>query len=96
MKNTTIYVDYWYCWWYGGYYPPGWGWYYPPYYTVSSFTTGTLVMTIQDPNVDNAIGQSEASWVVGINGILSGNYSIDRVLNGIDQAFKQSPYLKTN
>lgn len=96
MKTTHIFYDYWYCWWYGGYYPPGWGWYYPPYVTISTFSTGTFIMTIEDPNVDNPIGQSEAAWVAGINGVLSGNYSIDRVLKSIDQAFTQSPYLKTN
>lgn len=96
MKETHIFYDYWYCWWYGGYYPPGWGWYYPPYVTISAFTTGTLIMTIEDPNEESAIGQVEAAWVAGINGVLSGSYSIDRVLTGVDNAFKQSPYLKTN
>jgi hypothetical protein len=35
-------------------------------------------------------------WTSTINGLLSGQYDISRVNNGIDQAFKQSPYLKTN
>jgi hypothetical protein len=95
ISSTTYYYDYWYDWWYGGWYG-GWGWYYPPYVTVSSFTTGTLLMTIEDPNVESAIDRSEAVWVAGANGVLTGYYSVDRVLKGIDQAFKQSPYLKTN
>jgi len=95
LSSTTYYYDYWYCWWYGGWYG-GWGWYYPPYVTVSSFTTGTLVMTIQDPNVDSAINTSVAVWVAGINGILSGAYNIGRITSGVDQAFSQSTYLKTN
>jgi len=95
ISSTTYYYDYWYCWWYGGWYG-GWGWYYPPYVTVSSFTTGTLVMTIQDPNVDSPINSSVAVWVAGINGILSGAYNIGRITSGVDQAFSQSQYLKTN
>lgn len=95
ISSTTYYYDYWYNWWYGGWYG-GWGWYYPPYVTVSSFTTGSLIMTIADPNVDSAINASEAVWVSAVNGILNGSYDLNRVLNGIDQAFKQSAYLKTN
>ncbi len=26
-----------------------WGWYYPPYYSVSSYTTGTMIITMADP-----------------------------------------------
>jgi len=95
LSSTYFFYDYWYCWYYCGWYG-GWGWYYPPYVTVSSLTTGTLVMTMADPNVDSAINRSPAAWVCGINGILTYTYSIDRILGGIDQAFKQSPYLQTN
>ena len=35
-------------------------------------------------------------WTSGINGLLSGRYDVNRVNKGIDQAFTQSPYLKTN
>lgn len=95
MKSTHYYYWYWYCWWYGGWYG-GWGWYYPPYYTVSSYTTGSLIMVLSDPNIDNPIGQSPASWLVVMNGLLSGGAEVDRVLDGVNQAFEQSPYLKTN
>lgn len=95
MSSTTYFYSYWYCWWYGGYYG-GWGWYYPPYYTVSSYTTGSLIMVIADPNIDSPINQSQTSWVAAMNGLLSGAYDLNRVLEGIDQAFEQSPYLQTN
>jgi hypothetical protein len=95
ISSTTYYYDYWYCWWYGGWYG-GWGWYYPPYVTVSSFTTGSLIMTIEDPNTDSPINSSEAVWVSAVNGILSGAYDISRITKGVEQAFKQSTYLKTN
>lgn len=95
ITSTNYYYSYWYDWWYGGWYG-GWGWYYPPYYTVSSYTTGTLIITMADPNSDSAIEQSPATWVAALNGLLTGSYSTSRVLELIDQAFAQSPYLKTN
>ena len=87
--NTTVvyWYDYW-CWYY--YYYCGWGWYYPSY---STYTTGTLVMGLVaygDDYVDPTI-----VWTGAINGLLSGSYDISRVNKGIDQAFKQSPYLDT-
>mgnify|MGYP001166003122 FL=1 len=95
ISSTTYFYSYWYDWWYGGYYG-GWGWYYPPYYTVSSYTTGSLIMTIADPNIDSPINKSPTAWVGAMNGLLTGSGDINRVLNGIDQAFEQSAYLKTN
>jgi len=87
--NTTIY--YWYnywCWYYPWY--CGWGWGYPSY---SSYTTGTLVMTLID-NEDRV--EPESMWTGAVNGLLSGAYNTTRLNKGIDQAFEQSPYLKIN
>jgi hypothetical protein len=95
ISSTTYFYSYWYGWWYGGYWG-GWGWYYPPYYTVSSYTTGSLIMTLSDPNSDNPINQTPVSWIAAANGLLSYNYDLDRVLDAIDQAFIQSEYLTTN
>jgi hypothetical protein len=87
--NTTIYYwyDYW-CWYY--YYYCGWGWYYP---SVTSYTTGTLVMTLV------ASGETYVDptsvWTAAVNGLVSGSYDESRVIKAIDQAFKQSPYLNT-
>jgi len=95
MSSTTYFYSYWYCWWYGGYWG-GWGWYYPPYYTVSSYTTGSMIITISDPHNDSPINRSPTAWITAMNGLLTYSGDINRVLNGIDQAFEQSPYLKTN
>ncbi|EMS32637.1 hypothetical protein C943_00990 [Mariniradius saccharolyticus AK6] len=95
IRNTTLLYSYWYNWWYGGYYP-GWGWYYPPFYTVSSYTTGSMIITMSDPNVDNPINLTRASWIMVGNGLLSGTGNIARITDSIDQAFIQSPYLKLN
>jgi hypothetical protein len=88
--NTTVYYwyDYW-CWYYPWY--CGYGWGYP---SVSSYTTGTLVMTL----VANGPEYIEPArvWTGAANGVLSGAYDINRAKKGIDQAFTQSPYLKTN
>jgi hypothetical protein len=87
--NTTIYYwnDYW-CWYY--YYYCGWGYYYP---TVTSYTTGTFVMTLVASGADYI--QPTSVWTAALNGLVSGAYNTTRVTNGIDQAFKQSPYLNT-
>jgi len=94
ISTTTYFYSYWYDWWYYGY-GGYWGWYYPPYYTVSSYTTGTFIMTISDPNVDNPINKSPAVWIGAANGLLTYEFDENRVYKGIDQAFAQSPYLNT-
>lgn len=95
ISSTTFFYSYWYDWWYGGYYG-GWGWYYPPYYSVSSITTGSLIIVMADANADPAINKVPRAWLTSITGVLSGDNSVSRVEKGINQAFNQSPYLKTN
>jgi hypothetical protein len=94
-ETTTLlyYYDYW-DWWYGGY--PGYGWgYYPPVYT-SSYTTGTLMMNLFDKNSLGGNGNPILQWTGALNGILTSTFDAVRIKSLIDQAFKQSPYLKTN
>jgi hypothetical protein len=88
--NTTIYYwyDYW-CWYYPYY--CGWGWGYP---SVTAYTTGTLVMSLVADG-DEYVEPAKV-WTGAANGLLSGAYDVTRVNNAIDQAFNQSPYLKTN
>ncbi len=96
-ETTTItyWYDYWYGWW-GGYYPGWGGWYgYPPVY-VSSYSTGTLMMTLHDKDEISADGNPIVLWTGALNGILAGSYNETRMKTGIDKAFDQSPYLKTN
>jgi hypothetical protein len=94
-ETTTVYYyyDYWY-WWYGGYYPP-YGGYYPPVYYGGSYTTGTLLMTIRDPQITGGDGNPILQWTGAINGILEQQYQATRVQPLIDKAFEQSPYLRT-
>jgi hypothetical protein len=75
-----------YTWWYGWWYPyPGWC--YPVVYT---YTTGTLLIAMADPQNQ---ASSDALWVAGINGVLGNTANSTRLNNNIDQAFEQSPYL---
>jgi len=95
-STTIIYGGYWggyYCWYYPYY--CGGGWYYP-YTPVTTYTTGTLLMTLVDPNQESTDGSKRVAWTGAINGLLTGSYVASRVNKGIDQAFAQSPYLKTN
>jgi len=74
------------------------GWYYPWYGTtyVTSYTTGTVAMVMYDPDlVDNTNKKIKVSWAGILNGLAGGGASdaIPRISNGIDQAFRQSPYL---
>jgi hypothetical protein len=93
-ETTTIYV--WYDWWYGWYggYYPYWG--YPPYYMYSSYTTGSLLMSIIDPEEVGGNGNPVAQWTSVISGILTGSFDQTRVKTAVDKAFAMSPYLQTN
>ena len=81
---------------YWGY--PGYGWGYPWYGStyVTSYETGTIAWNLFDPdNVDEDDEVIYLSWVGAINGVLGSSTSNtkDRISRGIDQAFRQSPYL---
>jgi len=93
-ETTTVFYwyDYWY-WWWGGYYPY-WGYNPPVYYT--SYTTGTLLMGLIDPNEMGANGNPVDQWSGAVNGLLTGSYDASRINEAIDKAFSISPYLKTN
>jgi len=90
LINTTIYYWYDYWCWYNPYYC-GWGWGYP---SVSTTTSGTLVMTLVADGSDYI--EPTRVWTALANGLLSGSLNMNRVNKGIDQAFKQSPYLDVN
>ncbi|UXP31922.1 DUF4136 domain-containing protein [Reichenbachiella agarivorans] len=93
ISNTNYFYNWWYNWWYPYYY---WGWYYPPYFTISSYTVGTMILVMSHPEEDSPIGQSLAPWISVSNGILTNYNDIDRATGAIDQSFEQSPYLKIN
>jgi len=92
-------------WWPGwGYYPPygpGWGWGYPGYIGSTKYEQGTLFMDMIDPS-DPMNDPDEPSvpvlWTGALRGLLAGGAAQgqSRIVNGINQAFTQSPYLGRN
>ncbi|MCZ6701613.1 MAG: DUF4136 domain-containing protein [Ignavibacteria bacterium] len=86
---------YWGGWgWWGGY--PGWG--YPGGSVTYKYTTGTIFMTMLDPDKINT-GDSTygAVWLARINGVASSSLNTSaRITQRINDAFNQSPYLGAN
>jgi hypothetical protein len=101
-SNTVVSPGYW--WGYGGYYDPYyWGYpgsyYYYPYTYTYTYETGTLVIELVD--VKHRIQNNNklfVSWNMLASGVLSDSNSdnMQMALDAIDQAFEQSPYLKSN
>ena len=97
---TTTTIDYYYGGYWGWYYPgysPGGGWYYPGYYpaTLTSYTSGTLMIQMTDPNEISSTHDRPVEWLALVNGLLEGSSStlLNSINTTVDQAFTQSPYL---
>jgi len=103
IKTTTVTVFYpgWY-WGYPGYYPPGWwgydGGYYYPYYPTyySSYSAGTLIIEMVNFKAITEAGQIPVVWDVFIRGLLTNTHTLSDVTSSIDQAFTQTPAIKTS
>ena len=89
-------------WWldYPGYWPAGYwgnwtGWYYP-YPVVYTYTTNALITDMVDLTAGEQNGKLKIVWSCYIGGPASAsiNYDVKRMINAVDQAFEQSPYLK--
>ena len=92
----------WYPYWpccYGG----GWGIYYPWYPTSGvayTYTTGSVLVDMIDPVRAVLLDEQLPSiWLGVINGLLDGSLQVNplaanRISQGIDQMFNQSPYLQ--
>jgi hypothetical protein len=100
----------WY-WGYGGYYPytgtnsekivAAPSYYYPwfPYNTYYSYQSGSLLMEMVDvARVNPDVEEIPVIWAGIVNGVLETSQSgvKNRLSNGIDQCFVQSPYLLKN
>jgi len=100
--NTTVWYPGW--WWgYPGYYPPyywGWDdywWYYPYYPTyITSYSSGTLIIDLADFVNITEDKQIPIAWFCYVRALLTGTHSLEQIEASIDQAFNQSPDLKTN
>ncbi len=89
----------------GGWYPwYGYGWggwwgypgYYPPYVGKSTYYLGTLYIDYFDVAASEGSDNFVVPWYATINGLLQSSNGEERLVNTIDQAFSQSPYLKLN
>ena len=92
VTNVTYYYGYWCGYW--AYYYPCYP-YYPPVTGVSAYTQGTLMLDMAPFAATPPGNQILGVWTAVIRGIQSGSRSTDqtRIVNGISQAFIQSPYL---
>jgi hypothetical protein len=74
-----------------GWYPSGVAYYY-------SVTTGTVLLEMVNPGAANSNTQRfPVVWIGTLNGLLEfadNQSNRERIANGIDRAFTQSPYLK--
>lgn len=102
VKDVNVGVVYPGWWWgYPGYWDPWyWGWYYPYYYPWSvaySVTTGSVIAEIIDLKNVNESQKLQVIWTMSLNGALgnSGTANLQRAIDGINQAYTQSPYLTT-
>jgi hypothetical protein len=78
---------YYYWWCYGGWYPGG-AYYY-------SFTEGSIAIEMVDISRSEGNERPTIIWLAGLTGVLYDNpTTAERAIKGIDQAFKQSPYLR--
>jgi hypothetical protein len=105
VNNYDVWYSYpWYPYWgwWGGW--DGWSTYsasssyYYPWYpvTVTGYTTGSLFISMIDPDVvPPDPTQATPIWLAAINGLLEGTQIGTRVDNNITKAFAQSPYLHT-
>ncbi|MGX5820358.1 DUF4136 domain-containing protein [Chitinophaga lutea] len=102
FKNVTVGVVYPGWWWgYPGYWDPWyWGWYYPYYYPWSvayAVTTGSLIGELIDLKNVDASQKLQVIWTFSLNGALgSDQTNTTRAVDGVNQAFTQSEYLKAN
>ena len=92
--------DYWGYWGWYPYWPPGYGpgygWGYPGYWYPYSYTTGSLIMGMIDARATPNPQKVPLIWTGAVNGVLAdATTNIAIATAGINQAFEQSPYLRT-
>jgi|WetSurMetagenome_2_1015567.scaffolds.fasta_scaffold557695_1 hypothetical protein len=89
----------------GWYYPSWawgfWGWYnpsFPPVPWFGSFTTGTVIISMYDRDIIGADTITTQYWSATSNGILQSGATAmgNRIEAAINQAFVQTPQIKTN
>jgi hypothetical protein len=81
-----------------GYYYPGYygysGYYYYPYVGVSATNSAMLVVEIVDLKNTDSQGRVKVIWTAQIGDILTSVDSYQKSVEGVDQAFVQSAYIR--
>ena len=91
VTGCYYWQDYW-CWYYPCY--PGGGYCYPYPGNGYTYTVGTVVLLMVDRQTYNPASNSASLlWSATLGGLISGLTSSTELLNNVDQAFAQSPYL---
>jgi Domain of unknown function (DUF4136) len=99
LKNLNIFQQTYYPGSYGypGYYYPGYygyyGYNYYPYVNTYAYNTGVLVVEIVDLKNKTAQNTVKVIWDAYLGDVFSSVDLSQQTLDGIDQAFLQSPYL---
>jgi hypothetical protein len=96
LKNTevTVYYPYYdpYYWGYPGYWY-GYG-YYPSY--VTSYSAGSVFINLYDLKYPGADNKLYVRWNVYVRGLYTDTHTILDIQKSVDQAFTQTPSLKTS
>ncbi|MBS1518867.1 MAG: DUF4136 domain-containing protein [Bacteroidetes bacterium] len=72
----------------------GYTWCYPYYGNTYEYTTGTIAVVLADLNLRDG-NNLPVQWVGVANGLLGQGGNVNqRITNGINKAFEQSPYLR--
>lgn len=100
VTQTTYVYSYNYWWYYPPYWGyPGYGYSYPWSTYMGSYEEGAVIIDLADlKNVNHNTQTINAMWTSLVGGVLTSSNSTvisNRLIGGIDQAFKQSPYLGT-
>ncbi len=100
ILNVTAYYPGWY-WGYPGYYPPYWwgygGGYYYPYYPVyyTAYASGTLILDMINFKKKTTDEKYPIVWNAFIRGLLTGDHTLGELESSIDQAFTQTPAIRS-
>jgi len=79
----------------GGTADPSWAFGAPVGAVEFTYEAGTVVLTMIDLRAPRAVSkQVPVLWLAALNGVLTSSAVLPRVLDGVDQAFEQSPYLR--
>jgi hypothetical protein len=74
---------------------PSWVWGAPAGAIAYTYEVGTLVLTMIDLRAPRETTKRvPVLWVAAVNGVLTDEIILPRIMTGIDQAFQQSPYLR--